>query len=59
MSALLQIKKQELHAARGSWVHIKHGKYQGDLAQVVEVLDNGDVALKSIPRIDLSTAARR
>lgn len=55
MASLLQIKKQDLTVTRGIWVRIKRGKYQGDLAQVIEVADNGeDVVLKFIPRIDFS-----
>jgi transcription elongation factor SPT5 len=55
MASLLQIKKKDLTVTHGSWVRIKRGKYQGDLAQVVEVMDNGeDCALRFIPRIDFS-----
>ncbi|KAI0311407.1 hypothetical protein OF83DRAFT_1271398 [Amylostereum chailletii] len=55
MSSLLQIKQQDLTVAPGSWVRIKRGKYQGDLAQVMDVTENGEEAgLKFIPRIDLN-----
>jgi transcription elongation factor SPT5 len=55
MASLLQIKKQEVTVTPGSWVRIKRGKYQGDLAQVLDVTENGeDVGLKFIPRIDLN-----
>jgi transcription elongation factor SPT5 len=55
MSALLQIKKQDLTVTAGSWVRIKRGKYQGDLAKVVDISENGEeVGLKFIPRIDLN-----
>jgi len=55
MASLLQIKKQDLTVTPGSWVRIKRGKYQGDLAQVVDITENGeDVGLKFIPRIDLN-----
>ncbi|KAI0708566.1 transcription elongation factor Spt5 [Earliella scabrosa] len=55
MASLLQIKQQELTVTPGSWVRIKRGKYQGDLAQVVDVTENGEeVGLKFIPRIDLN-----
>lgn len=55
MASLLQIKKQDLTVTRNTWVRIKRGKYQGDLAQVFDVAENGeDVALKFIPRIDFS-----
>ena len=36
MVSLMQIKKQDLKVSVGSWVHFKRGKYQGDLAQVLE-----------------------
>lgn len=55
MASLLQIKQQELTVTPGTWVRIKRGKYQGDLAQVMDVTENGEeVGLKFIPRIDLN-----
>lgn len=37
----------------GSYVRIKRGKYQGDLAQVTEVVPNGlEVGLRIVPRLD-------
>ena len=55
MSSLLQIKKQEITVTPGSWVRIRRGKYQGDLAQVMDMTENGEeVGLKFIPRIDLN-----
>jgi len=55
MASLLQIKRHDLTVTSGSWVRFKRGKYQGDLAQVFDVAENGeDVALKFIPRIDFS-----
>jgi transcription elongation factor SPT5 len=55
MASLLQIKKQDLTVAPGTWVRIKRGRYAGDLAQVVDITENGeDVGLKFIPRIDLN-----
>lgn len=55
MASLLQIKKQDTTVTQGSWVRFKRGKYQGDLAQVLDVLENGeDVGLKFLPRIDFS-----
>lgn len=37
----------------GNWVRIKRGKYQGDLAHVEEVHENGlEVTLKIVPRED-------
>lgn len=55
MSSLLQIKKQDVTVTPGSWVRIRRGKYQGDLAQVMDITENGEeVGLKFIPRIDLN-----
>ncbi|KAG2030095.1 hypothetical protein BDR03DRAFT_1017528 [Suillus americanus] len=55
MASLLQIKKQDLTVTPASWVRIKRGKYQGDLAQVMDITENGeDVGLKFIPCIDLN-----
>ncbi|KZO99239.1 transcription elongation factor Spt5 [Calocera viscosa TUFC12733] len=55
MSSLLRIKKKEINIEPGSWVRIRRGRYQGDLAQVVHVFDNGErYAVKYIPRIDVS-----
>ncbi|KAJ7675048.1 hypothetical protein B0H17DRAFT_1016531 [Mycena rosella] len=55
MASLLQIKKQDLTVTPGSWVRIKRGTYQGDLAQVVDITDTGEyVGVKFIPRIDLN-----
>lgn len=55
MASLLLIKKKDLTVTPGSWVRIKRGKYAGDLAQVVDITENGeDVGLKFIPRIDLN-----
>ncbi|KAF8655012.1 hypothetical protein AX16_003283 [Volvariella volvacea WC 439] len=54
MASLLQIKKQEQTITPGSWVRMRRGKYQGDLAQVMDIAENGeDVGLRFIPRIDL------
>ncbi|TFK75562.1 transcription elongation factor Spt5 [Pluteus cervinus] len=53
MASPLQIKKQDITVTPGSWVRTRRGKYQGDLAQVVDVTENGeDVGLRFIPRID-------
>lgn len=55
MASLLQIKKREVAINPGSWVRIKRGKYIGDLAQVIDLSDNGEeVGLKLMPRIDLN-----
>ncbi|KIK92051.1 hypothetical protein PAXRUDRAFT_148150, partial [Paxillus rubicundulus Ve08.2h10] len=37
MVSLLQIKKQDLSVIPGTWVPIKHGKYQGNLMQVTDI----------------------
>ncbi|KAG6832190.1 hypothetical protein H0H87_002300 [Tephrocybe sp. NHM501043] len=55
MASLLQIKKQDLTVTPGTWVRIRRGKYAGDLAQVMDITENGeDVGLKFVPRIDLN-----
>jgi transcription elongation factor SPT5 len=55
MASLLLIKKQEVTVTPGSWVRMRRGKYTGDLAQVVDMTENGEeVGLKFIPRIDLN-----
>ncbi|KAL5639866.1 hypothetical protein ACGC1H_006441 [Rhizoctonia solani] len=55
MSSLLKIKRAETTVQPGAWVRIKRGKYAGDLAQVIDVTENGEeVGLKFIPRIDLT-----
>jgi transcription elongation factor SPT5 len=55
MASLLQYKKKINPITEGAWVRIKRGKYQGDLAQVVDMTENGEeVGLKFIPRIDLN-----
>ncbi|KAF7321512.1 Transcription elongation factor SPT5 [Mycena kentingensis (nom. inval.)] len=55
MASLLQIKTQEQTVTPGSWVRIRRGTYQNDLAQVVDVTENGEfIGVKFIPRIDLN-----
>ena len=55
MASLLQIKKKDITITPGSWVRVKRGKYVGDLAQVLDIAENGEeVGLKLIPRIDLN-----
>ena len=55
MPDLLKTKQKKVEIVPGSWVRIKRGKYAGDLAQIVDLSENGeDVALKFIPRIDLT-----
>ncbi|KAL5478474.1 SPT5 [Sanghuangporus weigelae] len=55
MASLLQIKKKDTVVTPGSWVRIRRGKYGGDLAQVIDIAENGEeVGLKFVPRIDLN-----
>ncbi len=55
MASLLQIKKQEVNVTPGSWVRIRRGNYAGDLAQVMDITENGEtLGLKLLPRIDLN-----
>ncbi|KAI5117912.1 hypothetical protein M0805_003604 [Coniferiporia weirii] len=55
MASLLQIKKKDTAITPGSWVRIRRGKYGGDLAQVIDIAENGEeVGLKFVPRIDLN-----
>ena len=55
MASLLHYKKKINPITEGAWVRIKRGKYQSDLAQVVDMTENGEeVGLKFIPRIDLN-----
>lgn len=55
MADLLKIQKVQHEIQIGGWVRIKRGKYAGDLAQVLDITENGEeVGLKFIPRIDLN-----
>lgn len=55
MAPLLQLKQKDVKILPGMWVRIKRGKNQGDLAQVVDVTENGEEAgVKFIPRIDMT-----
>ena len=55
MASLLLIKKKEVTLTPGTWVRIRRGKYAGDLAQVMDLTENGeDVGARLIPRIDLN-----
>jgi len=55
MAPLLTYKKKENPIIPGAWVRIKRGKYAGDLAQVVDITENGEeVGLRFIPRIDMN-----
>lgn len=55
MAPLLQLKQKEVSITPGMWVRIKRGKYQGDLAEVVDITDNGEEAgIRFVPRIDMN-----
>ncbi|KAJ4473755.1 hypothetical protein J3R30DRAFT_3406619 [Lentinula aciculospora] len=57
MALLLLIKKVDAgdKVVPGTWVRLKRGKYAGDLAQVVDVTENGDeVGVRFVPRVDLN-----
>ena len=55
MAPLLQLKQKEATLQAGAWVRLKRGKYQGDLAQVIDVTDTGEeAAVRFLPRIDLT-----
>ena len=55
MASLLRIEQLDLTVTPGSCVRIRCSKYQGDLAQVMDITENGEeVGLKFIPRIDLN-----
>ncbi|KAJ3786497.1 transcription elongation factor SPT5 [Lentinula aff. detonsa] len=57
MALLLMIKKVDGgdKIVPGTWVRLKRGKYAGDLAQVVDVTENGEeVGVRFVPRIDLN-----
>jgi len=55
MPDLLKTKQKKVEVVPGGWARIKRGKYAGDLAQIIDMSENGeDVALKFIPRIDLT-----
>lgn len=55
MPDLLRTKQKKVEVLPGGWVRIKRGKYAGDLAQIVDISENGeDLVLKFIPRIDLT-----
>ncbi|KAJ8331441.1 transcription elongation factor spt5 [Batrachochytrium dendrobatidis] len=49
----LSIKGKTLDLKTNAWVRVKRGRYDGDLAQVLEVAESGDTALvKLIPRLE-------
>jgi transcription elongation factor SPT5 len=55
----LNIKAKDSTLAIDSWARVKKGKYQGDLAKVLEVSENGESCiLKLIPRLDLDSSKK-
>lgn len=61
MAPLLKMKKKDVQLTVGMWVRFKRGKHTGDLAQVVDVdqMTSGIVAVKFLPRIDLTPKEKR
>lgn len=61
MAPLLRIKKKEVSLVPGMWVRIKRGRYNGDLAQVVDVdqITSGVAGIKFLPRIDLAPREKK
>ncbi|KAE8236254.1 hypothetical protein A4X06_0g9611, partial [Tilletia controversa] len=52
---LLNFTKLEHEVKIGGWVRFKRGKYTRDLAQVIDVAQNGEkVDIKFVPRIDMN-----
>ncbi|CAD6932272.1 unnamed protein product [Tilletia caries] len=55
MADLLKLTKIEHEVKVGGWVRFKRGKHIGDLAQVIDVSQNGEeVGIKFVPRIDMN-----
>ncbi|KAI8894347.1 hypothetical protein BC833DRAFT_605194 [Globomyces pollinis-pini] len=56
----LRTKPKELDIKLGMWIRIKRGKYEGDLAKVLDISESGDnVTVKLIPRLDYSRDATK
>ena len=57
----LTIKKRDVDLKIGGWVRIKKGrKYDGDLAQILEVGDGAEfIKIKIIPRIEYALTEKR
>ncbi|MCO5555855.1 hypothetical protein L7F22_009400 [Adiantum nelumboides] len=54
MADLLKITKTRQELKPGGYVRFKSGKYAGDLAQVIDTSENGElVGVRFIPRLDL------
>ncbi|CAD6890985.1 unnamed protein product, partial [Tilletia caries] len=55
MADLLKLTKIEHEVKVGGWVRFKRGKHIGDLAQVIDVSQNGEeVGIKFVPRIEMN-----
>ncbi|OMJ20218.1 Transcription elongation factor spt5 [Smittium culicis] len=53
MVDVIRVKKKDKTIQPGAWVRVKRGKYAGDLAQVLAIIDSTDSAeLKLVPRIE-------
>ncbi|OLY81036.1 Transcription elongation factor spt5 [Smittium mucronatum] len=53
MVDVIRVKKKDVTIQPGAWVRVKRGKYAGDLAQVLAIIDSTDSAeLKLVPRIE-------
>lgn len=60
VDAITVNKNAKLALEKGSWVRVRTGPYEGDLAKVLDVdLANQKVTVKLIPRIDLTELANR
>lgn len=56
MVSTLHVTPEVLDLKFGGWVRIRKGKYKGDLGQVLEMYDSGDmVEIKLVPRLDIAT----
>lgn len=49
---LLIIKNRTVPFPRDSFVRINYGDYKGDIGQIIDLIDDGKVFVKVIPRVD-------
>lgn len=49
---LLIIQNRTIPYPKGSFVRINVGEYKGDIGQIVDLIDDGKVYIKVVPRID-------
>ncbi|KAI8839264.1 hypothetical protein BC829DRAFT_421031 [Chytridium lagenaria] len=60
MVSCLKIKSKEKEVKEGMWVRVKKGKYGGDLAKVLELVDsNSSARVRLVPRIDFASLDKR